>query len=327
MKIIRESTHISGFLYETPVPDVPALTHCGEALCARGHALKPHAHPGFEFHYLSRGGHFTWRIGRELVEQKMGEILVTCPAEVHTTGPQSYPETHFLWIGLKLAELPPAGRRLGSLLSQRKCRLLTGCHEAEPVLRGLISQIISRRPRRDPTVLAYLHTFIALLEQRVQSADDQPDDGLPVLPYSHRIQKAVSYLETHLDRRIPLRELTAAATMRRAAHCCSQFRKEVGVAPATYQRRLRLHAARAALRLPTFTITTAALQFGFSSSQHFSACFRREFGISPRRWQQRPECPAGIRAPPNPRCPPNRSGRNHCGAHGCRAPRPADAVR
>jgi len=29
----------------------------------------------------------------------------------------------------------------------------------------------------------------------------------------------------------------------------------------------------------------AALQFGFSSSQHFSVCFQREFGISPRNWQ------------------------------------------
>jgi len=288
MKVIRESTHISGFLYDNPVKEMPALTHCGEALCARGHALKPHTHPGFEFHYLSRGGNFTWRIGRELVEQKMGEILVTYPEELHTTGPQSYPETHFLWIGLKLVELGPAGRRLGSLLKGRKCRLLLGCHEAEPVWRGLISQVISRRPHRERTVRAYLETLMALFEQRVRSATEDSDEAGPILPYSHRIQKAVSYLEKHLDRRVPLSELTAAATMRRTAHCCSQFRREVGVAPAAYHRRLRLQAARAALRQPTFTITMAALQFGFSSSQHFSACFRREFGVTPRRWQQSP---------------------------------------
>jgi len=67
MKVIRESTHISGFRSDIPVKEVPALTPCGEALCARGHALKPHIHAGFEFHYLSGGGNFTWLIDRELV--------------------------------------------------------------------------------------------------------------------------------------------------------------------------------------------------------------------------------------------------------------------
>jgi len=74
MKIIRESTHISGFLYDQPVGELPALTHCGETLCAREHKIAPHAHPGFEFHYLSRGS-YGWRVGRETTDQHMGDIF------------------------------------------------------------------------------------------------------------------------------------------------------------------------------------------------------------------------------------------------------------
>lgn len=285
MKVIRESTHISGFLYDRPVSELPALTHCGEALCARGHSLQPHRHAGFEFHYLSRGGTFTWQIGRELIEQRMGEMLVTYPEELHTTGPKSQPETHFLWIGLKLGALSPAGRQLAASLTNRRARLLTGCQETEPVLRGLISQVIRHQPHRVPAVRAYLETLMTLLEQRLRAAESESPGEALVLPYSHRIQKAVAYLEQHLDRRVPLRELAAAASMRRVTHCCAQFRQEVGETPAAYQRRLRLRAAREALRQPALSITTVALQCGFSSTQHFSACFRREFGISPRRWR------------------------------------------
>lgn len=294
MKIIRESTHVSGFLYDQPVRELPALTHCGETLCSRGHSIGPHAHTGFEFHYLSRGA-YGWRVGRETMDQQMGDIFVNYPNELHATGPRIYPESHFLWIGLCLTQLGPGGKRLAVLLRRRNCRVLSGCHEVEPVLRGLISQVISRRVYRSAATLAYLQTFIALIRQRILSGSSEPAGEIARLPYSHSVLKAVSYLERNLDRRLSLSELTAAATMRHVPHFCALFHREVGVPPAAYHRRLRLHAAREALKQATFTITMVALQFGFSSSQHFSACFQREFGTSPRRWQRNPLCQPGSR--------------------------------
>ena len=92
MKAIRESTHISGFLYDKPLAEVSALTHCGEALCARGHSVKIHAHPGFEFHYLSRGGAYGWQVGGKTFEQKSGEIFVTYPQEPHLSGACANPD-------------------------------------------------------------------------------------------------------------------------------------------------------------------------------------------------------------------------------------------
>jgi len=263
---------------------LPALTHCGETLCARGHSIGPHSHAGFEFHYLSRGS-YGWRVGRETIEQQMGDIFVNYPNEIHSTAPRSCPESHFLWIGLHLSQLGPEGARLAAALRKKKCRVLPGCHEAEPILRGLVSQVINRRAHRAAATLAYLQTFIALVRQQILSAEAGPGGDVARLPYSHSIQKAVCYLERNLDRRLPLSELAVVATMRHVPHFCARFHQEVGVPPAVHHRRLRLHAAREALRQPAFSITMAALQFGFSSSQHFSVCFQREFGISPRNWQ------------------------------------------
>jgi AraC-like DNA-binding protein len=286
MKVIRESTHISGFLYDKPLAEAPALTHCGEALCARGHVVSRHAHPGFEFHYLSRGGPFGWRTGSENYSQKTGEIFVTYPNEPHLSAPDANPESHFLWIGLKLGELEADGKRIARLLIKRKSRLVSGCQEVEPVLRGVIAQVISRRPHRGAVVRAYLQAFIALLEQRILAAKDEPDGPVAQLPYSHGVMKAVAYLQKNLDRRVPLEELAAAASSRSTTNFCTRFRREVGVPPAAYHLHLRLQGARAALRQPAFAITTVAYQFGFNSSQHFSFHFRREFGITPSKASQ-----------------------------------------
>lgn len=283
MKVIRESTHISGFLYEQPVSELPALTHCGEALCARGHAVGTHRHEGFEFHYLSRGGPFVWEIGEVPLPHHTGEISVTYPREIHRTGPDRYPETHFLWLGLRLNELGVEGKRLARRLMSTRCRLVHGCEEIEPLLRGLIAQVVGRRPKRAAVIRAYLMTFIALVEQRLDTGRPEREERVPLLPYSHATLKAVAYLEKNLERRIPLSELAAAASCRGVTNFCMQFRREVGTTPAAYHRRLRLQAARAALGQPAFTITMAAHQFGFNSSQHFSTCYRREFGDSPSR--------------------------------------------
>lgn len=207
------------------------------------------------------------------------------------TGPERYPETHFLWIGIKLDELGADGQRLARLLTTRQCRLVRGCGEAESLLRGLIAQVISQRPQRATVVQAYLLTLIALIEQQLSAASQESDRSVPLLPYSHSTTKAVSYLEKNLDRRIPLSELTAAAACRGVTNFCTRFHKEVGISPSAYHRQLRLRAAREALRHPAFPVTMAALQFGFNSSQHFSTSYRREFGTSPTGARQRTTLP------------------------------------
>ena len=94
------------------------------------------------------------------------------------------------------------------------------------------------------------------------------------------------HIHCGLERRLPLTDLAAVATARSVPHFCTQFRREVGLTPAAYHLQLRLNAAREALRQPAIDVTTAAQQYGFSSSQHFSTQFRRSFGITPRSWRQ-----------------------------------------
>jgi AraC-like DNA-binding protein len=128
--------------------------------------------------------------------------------------------------------------------------------------------------------------FITLLDQQL---DAGTSDRLaePRLPYSHGVQKAVDYLHQNLQRRLPLADLASVATARSASYFCTQFRREVGLTPAAFHLQLRLNAAREALRQPAIDVTTAAFQYGFSSSQHFSTQFRLAFAVTPRAWQKK----------------------------------------
>lgn len=284
MKVLRDPQIISGFICENPVDELPELTHCGEALCCAGHHRGPHAHPVFEFLYLSRG-RATWRTQNETVVQNMGDLYIAYPGERHGTGLRRNPENQHLWMGVDLDRLGREGRRLAARLRAEKPRLVSGCQDVEPVLRTLVRQVVAQRERRTEVILSCLRLFITLLEQRLDAEAGNGETATPRLPYSHGVQKAMDYLQQNLQRRLPLADLAGVATARSIPHFCTRFRREVGLTPAACHLQLRLNAAREALRQPAIDVTTAALQHGFSSSQHFSTQFRLAFGITPRAWQ------------------------------------------
>jgi AraC-like DNA-binding protein len=288
VKVLRDPQMIRGFLYEEPVEEIPALTHCGEALCCRGHALPFHSHAGFEFLYLSRGI-CHWEVGNSAFRQTMGDLFIAHPGEPHRTGSKLNSENRHLWMGLRLEKIGPDGTRLAEELRRSQVRLLLGCHDAEPLLSAVISQIMTLRPHRAEVVAALLHALVPLISQRLAlSRSRSQETTYPALPYSSAVQKTIAYMQKNLDRRISLHDLATVATIRHAPQLCTLFHKEVGTTPARRHTQMRLEAAREALRQPSGTITTVALQFGFSSSQHFSTQFRRAFGLSPRLWQLGP---------------------------------------
>jgi len=286
MQVLRDPQIISGFIYEEPVAELPEITHCGEALCCRGHALPPHSHAGFEFLYLSRGS-ASWQVGGQTHQQGMGDLLVLRPEELHLTGPKPNQENQHIWIGLHLERCGAKGVALARRLRHSKLRVLTESQDVEPILRLIITQVVARRHQRAKTIRALVSSFIALVAQRLQDLRAPLTPGSQSLPYSPAVQRALAYMNRHTDRRLPLKELASAALARSAPHFCTQFHREVGLTPAAHHVRLRLEAAREALRQPAFDITTVALQFGFCSSQHFSTAFRRAFASTPRQWQVR----------------------------------------
>lgn len=286
MRVVREPYLVSGYVYEKPAEDLPELTHCGEALCGAGHHLAPHTHPGFEFMYLARG-EARWRADGRTRRQCAGELYIAYPGELHGTGKHKNAENQQLWVGLVLEGLGRSGMALARRLHRERPVLLSDCENLEPVLRGLVRQVVAGRPRREEALRAWIETFQCLLQQRLDLEAQAENELEPTtLPLSPGVQRALTFLERNLTQRVPLADLAALATARSVPQFCARFRREVGVTPAAHHLRLRLEAAKEALRQPAFDILTTAMHFGFSSSQHFSTQFRRAFGVTPGQSQR-----------------------------------------
>ena len=86
------------------------------------------------------------------------------------------------------------------------------------------------------------------------------------------------------SRRFALRELSAAVDCS-PFHLCRGFRDVTGMSITGYQHALRLRAALELLRDTNSDLSDIALSLGFAGHSHFSALFRRHFGITPSHFR------------------------------------------
>ncbi|MGL4598066.1 MAG: helix-turn-helix transcriptional regulator [Bacteroidia bacterium] len=96
-----------------------------------------------------------------------------------------------------------------------------------------------------------------------------------------RILFARDYLITHLDAPPSLGKLAAIAGINEFKLKCG-FKELFKQTVFGYLADLRLEMARTALRQKQKSITQIAFELGYASLQHFSAAFKKKYGVSPR---------------------------------------------
>ena len=279
MEIIRDSDVVSGFRFEHPVVDFPLLTHCGEAACSANHFIGPHRHTVFEFMYFLRG-HLSIQIERcGTFQMAATDLFVAWPGELHGWANRKHGGFHQFWFGVDLDRLSLEGRELASALRKSNTHLLRACSEAEPLMRSLVRQVVRERPLQRKVIEAQLMALVAVIHQRLLIGDSQSPG---VFPYA--LEKARCFMTSHLEGRLPLRDVAAISGYAPGVFC-RLFKRATGLSPGAWHLQVRLEAAKDALLGIEASIAEVAQQYGFSSSQHFSQAFKRAFHVSPGRWR------------------------------------------
>jgi len=285
MEILRDPNVQSGFRFERPLDNWPVLTHCGEAACSSRHYVDSHIHTGFEFTFIDRGRLRVSTDGKTY-SLKAGDLFIAYPNEAHWWSDRDHEGFQQIWIGLDLAGLGNYGGILSERLQSNRRHVLMGAHDVEPVLRGIIRQVMRRDPQHRQVIEAHLETFAALVMQRLaieaRNSVEEPLQGSSA--YSYEIDKVIRFMQANADRRIPLDEFVNVCGLS-TSWFARRFHDEVGISPNAYHLRLRLEAAREALRQPDASVTDVALAHGFSSSQHFCAAFNQAYHTSPGKWR------------------------------------------
>lgn len=94
-------------------------------------------------------------------------------------------------------------------------------------------------------------------------------------------EDAKALLQRRLRERLQLDDIARSLYVS-PFHLCRLFRKETGVPIHRYLNRLRLREALEPITEGETDLSGLARGLGFSSHSHFTAAFRKEFGVSPR---------------------------------------------
>jgi AraC-like DNA-binding protein len=99
------------------------------------------------------------------------------------------------------------------------------------------------------------------------------------------LRRVREYITGHLAENIRLEALAEVADLSRC-YFARAFKQSVGTSPHAYMMQERLERAKRLLAETNLSLGQVALDSGFSDQSHFSSCFRRHSGVSPRSFRR-----------------------------------------
>jgi len=143
-----------------------------------------------------------------------------------------------------------------------------------------------------PDAMEVEETALELLRRLLPVACDAAGIGTPIRHFHSMRARAERDLAENAKAELS-RSLAAPATLADVAqrlevspfHLCRAFRRATGSTVHRYRNGLRLAVSLELLRETRRGITDVALALGFSSHSHFTAAFRREYGVTPRSFR------------------------------------------
>jgi len=253
--------------------------------------LKPHVHQGFELTYVSEG-EVAWELeeGGEL-RLSGGCAALIQPGAKHFGKRQVINPSRLFWLVFD-PEAPGAAE--GSVFKAEELSKLSAklraCGNAvwsasEELAQGFEAMLeaLTRRESCETASLdariAVCRLFGALLRADMKLREAEGD----ALEF---VEEARKIMSESLASPPSMPEISERLGLS-AAHFAERFKRESGMTPADYLRRLRCERAMEMLSKSEPSVTEIAFKLGFSTSQHFADVFKRYVGETPSAFRRR----------------------------------------
>ena len=271
--------HQSKIIQPLAVPGLPGALQLGRYNQTVAHAgLEDHRHEGaIEICLLLRGRQ-TYVVKGRAYELKGGDVFLTFPGEVHSTGRRPQEKGVLYWL---ILGLPPVGGALpgpgGAALARALRRLPRRHFPGDTRLREHCEASMRLQLGRAGALQATAtwHHVQGFLLHVVELARGSETDRAPVW-----LQPVLAHIEANLDQSLALPELARKAGLS-LPRFKARFRVEQGLPPGEYVLRARVARARQLLRETNLPITQIAHGLGFSSSQYFATVIKRYTRLTP----------------------------------------------
>jgi AraC-like DNA-binding protein len=259
---------------------IPGLLMFGRDARPGALPLREHRHAVVEICYVA-SGEVTWITGEGSRMQLVGGMLSVMPPGLRHRGELDLiAPSDLYWILLDPRRTAPAARKaLAPLLTGGPFVAGAGAG-FQALLDGAMEEMATRAPGWKAAVQARLSLVVVEALRLARGAQDAGHRA-PPLPVACAARVLAENMESPPTIRDLARQVGMGPTRFHAI-----FRKAIGMTPRDYLGRLRLRAAKLALRETDEEITVLALRLGFPSSQYFSAVFRRHTGLTPRAFRR-----------------------------------------
>ncbi|MGI5893739.1 MAG: AraC family transcriptional regulator [Candidatus Merdivicinus sp.] len=243
--------------------------------CEAGYTWGPATRDHYLFHFVTEGrGQLTVADG--IYEIEPGCLFLIRPGEVVTyTADQTEPWVYW-WVGFNGTE---AHRLIHATPFAGGARIYRP-RNGEQIRRRLLDIYNARgsTPAHESRMLGRLYLFLGeLMEQapigRATTAKQYVD-------------KAAGFISRNFSRDISIGDV-ADFTGISESHLYRVFSAELGIAPAQFLIRYRIHEAAALLRSTSLSIGEVAASCGFRDPLYFSRIFHRIQGLSPREYARK----------------------------------------
>lgn len=247
-------------------------------------APQEHFHrDAFEIAYVLSGQLLLYYDGREYPISG-GSAFITKPNEVHGSNGIPYAAGELFWIQLSIHDSDnflflsreSADYLKNNLYHIKGHSLITDNTSVTRLLRHLLPQVFQVPPAISPYEAA--NSIVAILYQLLHFADIADTRISPV------ISLACASIQKHLCDDISL-EALAKQTGLSLSGFKHRFKKETGISPGHYIMCRKIEDIRRQLT-PQSDLTRLAAEYGFCSSSHFSASFKKHVGMTPSEYMK-----------------------------------------
>ncbi|MCP4987154.1 MAG: AraC family transcriptional regulator [Colwellia sp.] len=155
--------------------------------------------------------------------------------------------------------------------------------ETQNVLNRIVKIYSENHPDRSAMVgLAVSELTIRLLHQQTREfilafSQQEPDNN--------GLSAALNHIELHLSENIDVDDLARISCMSRTKFF-HEFKLHLGCTPMAYQLQRRLKQAALLLKRGQ-QVTQTCFALGFTNTSHFSRCFKKFYGVSPRQYKEK----------------------------------------
>ena len=276
---------IWGYKKESGLPELPEVGKLQVKNAAWPMPME--SHPDAVEFLLLRSGCKQIQVEDRLYEMQGGDLLVVFPGERH--GAEDFVQNRTSLAYLLMA-VPTEIPRFCMLEEEERSALW----EQLKLLKGRMLKVSPSVCRTMDRLFDHVNTGLPLERARIRTGlmrflfqileeAGEEDKSLPA-----DIAAVIRYIREAREEMPDIAKMAALVNLSESRFK-QKFKQATGIPPAEFTVRENIRESQTLLKDPARTVTSIAMELGFSSSQHFSVLFRKYTGLSPIQYRQNHE--------------------------------------